>query len=71
MFLFYKVIFQNAKKEEDLFLEELARSVTVQGLVTEGPEDTNAKCKLYKKVFKLLNLAADALKSHADRERNK
>ena len=34
-------------------------------------EDTKAKCNLCKKLFKLLYIAADALKSHADRERNK
>ena len=37
----------------------------------EAPEDTNAKCKLCKKVYKLSNMAADALKSHADSERHK
>ena len=39
--------------------------------LAEAPEDTNAKCKLCKKVFKLSNMAADVLKSHAYSERHK
>ena len=39
--------------------------------LAEALEDTNAKCKLFKKVFKLSNMAADALKSHADSECHK
>ena len=59
------------KKKEDLFPKELARSRTVQDWLAETLEDTSAKCKLCKKVFKPSNMVADALKSHADSERHK
>lgn len=36
-----------------------------------APKDTNAKCNLCKKVFKLSNMAADTLKSYADSEGHK
>ena len=39
--------------------------------LAEASEDSNAKCKLCKKVFKLLNMATDALKCYADSEHQK
>ena len=39
--------------------------------LAESPEGTNVKCKLCKKVLKILNMAEDALRSYAHSERHK
>ena len=81
MFLFFIVTFENAKKRRRPIFSRAGwiRNSTSTGysaklvklVIQLAPEDASAKCKLYKKVFKLSNMAADALKSHADSERHK
>ena len=39
--------------------------------LAESPEGTNVKCKLCKKVPKILNMAKDTLRSYAHSERQK
>ena len=39
--------------------------------LAESPKGTNVKCKLCKKVLKILNMAKDALRSYAHSERHK
>ena len=59
------------KKKQTYFQKSWLDQEQYKDWLTEAPEDTSAKCKLCKKVFKLSNMAADALKSHADSERHK
>ena len=69
------------KKEEDLFSAELVGSGTVQALVIQlnwlnwlfswHQKIPMPNANFVKKVFKLSNMAADALKSHADSEHHK
>ena len=65
----YSNIWKCRKRRRPIFRR--AGSIRNKGWLDEAPEDTNAKCKLCKKVFKLSNMVADALKSHADSKRHK
>ena len=58
------------KKKENLFSEELAQSGTVQGLVSWGSRRYQCQMQIMLKVFKLWNIAADALKSHEQEIKN-
>ena len=59
------------KKRKTYFQKSWLDQEQYKDWLAEAPEDTNAKCKLCKKVFKLSNMAADALKSHANSELHK
>ena len=65
----YSNIWKCRKRRRPIFRR--AGSIRNNDWLAEAPEDTNAKCKLCKKVLKLSNMAADALKSHADSKRHK
>ena len=56
-----KIYFQKSWLDQEQYMDWLA----------ESPEGTNVKCKLCKKVLKILNMAKDALRSYAHSERHK
>ena len=57
--------------EEDFFQKSWLDQEQYKDWLAEAPEGTNVKCKLCKKVLKILNMAADDLKSHAHSELHK
>ena len=59
------------KKKKTYFQQSWLYQEQYKDCLPEAPENTNAKSKLCKKVFKLSNTAADSLKSQADSERHK
>ena len=59
------------KKKKTYFQKCWFSQEQYEDWLAEAPEDTNAKCKLCKKVFKISNMAANALKSHANSDRHK
>ena len=63
--------FGNAKKKKIYFQKSWLDQVQYMDWLAESPEGTNVKCKLCKKVLKILNMAEDALRSYAHSERHK
>ena len=60
-----------AKKKKSYFQKSWLDQEQYKYWLVEAPEDTRAKCKFYKKVFKLSSMTPDALKSHADSDCHK
>ena len=63
--------FGNVKKKKIYFQKSWLDQEQCMDWLAESPEGTNVKCKLCKKVLKILNMAKDALRSYAHSERHK
>ena len=62
--------FGNVKKKKIYFQKSWLDQEQYMDWLAESPEGTNVKCKLCKKVLKILNMAEDALRSYAHSERH-